>query len=811
MMTDTPIEMVLSRLPDAKRSGKGWVAQCPAHEDRNPSLSITEGDDGRALVNCHAGCTVEAVCKAVGLTPADLFASSTSTQISQSLGKRQYRRRGNDKSAKKTYPTANAAVAELERQHGKRSALWTYYYAADGNPVGVIVRWDKADGKDIRPVSRNGDGWIIGGMPEPRPLYGLPGLADADRVYVCEGEKAAEAARSIGLVATTSPHGSKSAAKADWTPLAGKEVVILPDNNQPGRAYCESVTAIQAKLKPIPVVKVVELPNLPEGGDMADWVEAPGDVKPDELRRQVEAMVEAAKPIDLAELIPPEPEVLHWKPFPVDALPEPVRGFVTAGAKAIGCDVSHVALPLLPALAGAIGNARRIQLERGWTEPSILWTAIVAYSGTMKSPAMELALQSVQDRQSKALAKHAEQMAEYRNDLLLYDRELSQWKRSKASSDPPEKPEEPIADRCICGDSTIEALGVLLLNQWRGLLTVRDELSGWFGGFDRYSSCKGGDVAHWLEMYGGRPMIVDRKAGSFKTLYVPRAAVSVVGGIQPDRLRDCLGQQYRDNGLAARLLMAWPCELPKRWTEAEIAPSIEAKIATVLNRLYDLQPAVDDIGDPQPVVVQLTPEGKSDWIRFYNAHDKERSDLTGDLRSVWAKLEGGAARLALVIHLIRCVANDPTLSTSNAVDAASVVAGVRLARWFGHEARRIYAMLDEPNEIRDRRRLLEWVERKGGSVTAREVQQGHRQYRTADDARAALEELAKANFGHWEPTPPGRRGQPTRRFRLAETSTVYGNTPKPGENTNSVDVDSVDAADSQTEGMPVDSEDSGVI
>ena len=61
MMTDTPIEMVLSRLPDAKRSGKGWVAQCPAHEDRNPSLSITEGDDGRALVNCHAGCTVEAV------------------------------------------------------------------------------------------------------------------------------------------------------------------------------------------------------------------------------------------------------------------------------------------------------------------------------------------------------------------------------------------------------------------------------------------------------------------------------------------------------------------------------------------------------------------------------------------------------------------------------------------------------------------------------------------------------------------------------------------------------------------------------
>ncbi len=81
----------------------------------------------------------------------------------------------------------------------------------EGKPVGVVVRWDRPGGKDIRPVSRNGEGWIIGGMPGPRPLYRLPDLADAKRVYVCEGEKAADAARSIGLIATTSPHGSKSA------------------------------------------------------------------------------------------------------------------------------------------------------------------------------------------------------------------------------------------------------------------------------------------------------------------------------------------------------------------------------------------------------------------------------------------------------------------------------------------------------------------------------------------------------------------------------------------------------------------------
>jgi hypothetical protein len=89
--------------------------------------------------------------------------------------------------------------------------------------------------------------------------------------------------------------------------------------------------------------------------------------------------------------------------------------------------------------------------------------------------------------------------------------------------------------------------------------------------------------------------------------------------------------------------------------------------------------------------------------------------------------------------------------------------------------------------------LIEWIERKGGSVTAREVQQGHRQCRTAKDAEAALNELAKAGNGTWRPSPPGRRGQPTRRFVLSTASTVYGNALKPEENGNTVDVDSVDA------------------
>ena len=165
----------------------------------------------------------------------------------------------------KTYATAREAVESLEGRLGKRSKDWTYH-DVDGEAVGMVLRWDQPDGKkDIRPVAKHADGWRVGGMPEQRPLYALHKLGSAERVYIVEGEKAADAAQSIGLTATTSPHGSKSAGKTDWSPLAGKECVILPDADDPGREYADKVTAILGKLSPAPSVRVVEITELPGG------------------------------------------------------------------------------------------------------------------------------------------------------------------------------------------------------------------------------------------------------------------------------------------------------------------------------------------------------------------------------------------------------------------------------------------------------------------------------------------------------------------------------------------------------------------
>lgn len=164
----TPVELLLSKLPDQKRNGQGWQARCPAHDDRRPSLSIAEGDDGRALVNCHAGCGPQAIAKALGLKLSDLMPAD------DGKARRKPARLAKDRQPDKSFATASDAVRALERRLGKRSASWTYH-DAKVEAVGYVLRWDTPNGKEVRPVSRTADGrWIIGGMPEPRPLYALP-------------------------------------------------------------------------------------------------------------------------------------------------------------------------------------------------------------------------------------------------------------------------------------------------------------------------------------------------------------------------------------------------------------------------------------------------------------------------------------------------------------------------------------------------------------------------------------------------------------------------------------------------------------
>ena len=165
-------------------------------------------------------------------------------------------------------------------KHGAPFAVWTYR-DAERRVLGHVARFDTPDGKQILPRSwcRSVEGparWAWKALPAPRPLYGLDRLASIPNapVLVVEGEKTADASqeRFLTHVVTTWPGGSKAAGKADWTALRGRDVIIWPDADEPGRKAGNDVAAMAraAGAKNIAVVTLGA--DLPEGWDLADPV-----------------------------------------------------------------------------------------------------------------------------------------------------------------------------------------------------------------------------------------------------------------------------------------------------------------------------------------------------------------------------------------------------------------------------------------------------------------------------------------------------------------------------------------------------------
>lgn len=212
------------RALEARRSGSGWMAKCPAHNDNNPSLSIRDVD-GKVLLHCHAGCSQSDV---IGVLEA----------------------RG------------------LWRPEPplKPQIIATYDYTDEGGKLLYqVVRYQPKDFKQRRPDGCGGWTWRKGAR---QVLYRLPEVLEAPIVFVVEGERDVETLREYGFVATTNAGG----AKAPWAPqyteaLRGREVILIPDNDAPGRKRVLNIA--RALLGRVARLVVLEL----EGGakDVTDW------------------------------------------------------------------------------------------------------------------------------------------------------------------------------------------------------------------------------------------------------------------------------------------------------------------------------------------------------------------------------------------------------------------------------------------------------------------------------------------------------------------------------------------------------------
>jgi len=226
-------------------SDGGWMARCPAHDDRNPSLSIHLGHGGNILLYCHTGCKFPDILSALGITKDDLRPPAKRSSSSSTSSRREI-------------------VATYD------------YKGADGRILFRVCRTEPKGFFQLRP---NGNGGWLKGLGGIEPvLYRLPEVVRAvkagETIYITEGEKDADNLTRLGLAATTSPMGAEKWRTEYSAPLEGAEVVVLPDNDEPGHKHAEQVArGLVLKAKSI---KVLNLPGLDPKGDVSDWLAAGG-------------------------------------------------------------------------------------------------------------------------------------------------------------------------------------------------------------------------------------------------------------------------------------------------------------------------------------------------------------------------------------------------------------------------------------------------------------------------------------------------------------------------------------------------------
>lgn len=456
--------------------------------------------------------------------------------------------------------------------------------------------------------------------------------------------------------------------------------------------------------------------------------------------------------------------------FPVDALPAPIGRFVFETSDAMGLDPAFIALPALAALGGAVGVTRSVELKGGgfaWREYPIIWAAVVAPPSCGKSPAFDAALRPMHVAQADAMHDYARDAGEYEIAKLHFERELAAWKKSKQGGDPPQAPDVPVATRYVVSDITIEALAPILEHNRRGLIVARDELAGWIRSFNVYKAGgKGGDAGGWKELQRGGPLIVDRRTGDRRTIFVPRAAACVCGTIQPGVLARVLnadGGEHLESGLAARLLLARPPIQPKRWTERRASGEAVSEYEAIVRALLrlDFNPPDADCSEPTPTTLYLNEPARRLFIDFYNEHARETADAGDEATmAAFGKIEAYCARFALIFALV-------TDLDAVEVDEASMAGGIALARWFASEAKRVYAELADSPAERQARSVRDWVRARGGSCTARELSRCLRLFRDRPDAaEQALDALAAIGWGRWEVAANPAGGPAAKRFFL---------------------------------------------
>jgi hypothetical protein len=428
-----------------------------------------------------------------------------------------------------------------------------------------------------------------------------------------------------------------------------------------------------------------------------------------------------------------------------------------------------------------------------------MWTAIVGYSGTGKTPGLDVTHRALArvERNRKHLI--GELRRAHESKIESAKAANNQWKAKvkeaiEGGRKPPEMPADAeipgpfVTPRLYVSDSTIERLAVLLQARPHGMLVIRDELAGLFLNLSRYSG--GTDKEFWLEAWNGKPYTVERM--NRPPAHIEHLLVGVTGGFQPDKLARSFDGDA--DGLYARVLFAWPTEAPYR-TLTDTIEEVEPEFENTLSRLIDLP----EFAEGKLIIrdARLTPDAVAVFEQYRQLVHQKKDVLDGREREWWVKTPAHVLRLTGTLAYLDWARETIGKATPapNMIETHFVAAAVRLTtEYFWPHARAALRQLGLTERHTKERKVLRWLRaERRDQVSVEDVRRDALQQSLNAEATAKLvETLVQA--GWFRKAPIERRGPGRHAHRWLVNPLLWAATDNSGAAADDVSEDQTRAA-----------------
>ena len=742
-------ELFCSKLEQVKPNNKGITALCPSHNDKSPSLSSSYTNE-QIIVCCHAGCTFKEIVSAMGMEQSQFFAPK-------------------------------------EKLLSKKIVARYRYEDKEGNHAFDVVRFEP---KNFRPQRPDGNYSLEGVERIPYRLpQMLAGIKDDKDILILEGEKDCDNAEKFGLVATTFAGGAGKWRKEYSKWFQDAKVICLPDNDDAGRKGMHIIATEIVKVAKS--VRWLELPDLPEKGDLSDWLNIPDNDKkvfeilvtnapqwdPNYLHitladLELGERLDVLNSVDEIWLEPQDisPELLPVDKFNSELLPIPLRDWLL--------DISHrMQVPLdfpsgacVVVMSSIIGTRLSIcpKKKDPWQVVPNLWGGLIQKPSQLKSPPVKEVLRPMKELETEAFKKFDEDNFQYEKEFRVFEmkksvceeRMKSAFKKNKdtdfsVAENDLEKlesnpPKEPKLRRYQTQDTTIEKLQDMLSENPQGIFIFRDELNGFLMKMKKDGHDE--DEDFHIEGWAGD--------GSFTLDRIGRGTVrseliceSIFGTIQPTRIIPHIRQTKSDtknSGFIQRFqIMVYPDS--ENWEYIDKSPNIAAS-----RRAFKCFKEIAQM-DFRTLKGCIAEDNKMPYMRFSDdgqelfiawLHDLQEKlsnpEISPIIREHFGKYRSLMPSLALQFHLIDIA--DGMSSGPVSLSAAQMAAA--WCEYLESHARRIYGMAEDIT-ARAAGILADRIQagKLENNFTAREVQRkGWELLSEKEVVKGALQDLVEANW-----------------------------------------------------------------